>query len=46
MVSQSSAKDQIYDTVHYATLNAICVAQRASKDLKKTVEDKIRSQSE
>jgi hypothetical protein len=46
MAQQSNAKDQFYSTVHYKTLNLICVAQRASKLKTKHVEDRVRSQNE
>jgi hypothetical protein len=35
VVPQSSAKYQFYFTVYYITLNPKCLAQRASKNLKK-----------
>jgi hypothetical protein len=32
---QSGAKEQVYCTVYYITLNSNCEVQRASKNLKK-----------
>ncbi len=43
---KSSAKDQFYFSVYYLTLNSNCEVQRASKNLKKIVEDRVRSQNE
>ncbi len=43
MVPQSGAKDQLYCTVYYITLNSNCEAQGVSKNLKK-IEDRVRSQ--
>jgi hypothetical protein len=40
----SGAKQKFYCTVYYITLNSNCKAQRASKNLKKIVEDRVRSQ--
>jgi hypothetical protein len=40
---QSGAKEKKYCIVYYITLNANCEAQRASKNLKKNVEDRVRS---
>ena len=37
---QSGAKQIFYCTVYYITLNSNCEAQRASKNLKKNVEDR------
>ncbi len=45
MVPQLGAKDQFYGIIYYITLNSNCEAQRASKNLKKIVEDRIRSQN-
>jgi hypothetical protein len=42
---QSGAIEQLYCTVYYVTLYSICEAQRASKNLKKIVEDRGRSQN-
>jgi hypothetical protein len=39
---QSVAKDQFYCTVYYITLNSNC---EVSKNLKKVVEDRVRSQN-
>jgi hypothetical protein len=44
-VAQSGAKDQFYYTVYYITLNSKCEAQGVSKNLKTTVEDRVRSQN-
>jgi hypothetical protein len=44
VVPQSGAKKMFYFTVYYITLNSSCEAQRASKNLKKMVEDGVRSQ--
>jgi hypothetical protein len=41
---QSGAKQKFLCTVHYITLNSNCKSQRASKNLKKIAEDKVRSQ--
>jgi hypothetical protein len=41
---QSGAKQIFYCTVYYITLNSNYEAQRASKNLKKIVEDKVGSQ--
>jgi hypothetical protein len=41
---QSGAKQIFYSTVFYITLNLNFKAQRASKNLKKVVEDRVRSQ--
>jgi hypothetical protein len=41
MVPQSGAKDQFYCNVCYKNLNQNCEAQRASKNLKNIVEDKV-----
>jgi hypothetical protein len=38
---QSGAKQFFYCTVYYITLNSNCEAQRASKNLKKIVEDRV-----
>jgi hypothetical protein len=43
VVPQSGAKDQLYCTVYYITLNSNCEAQGVSKNLKK-IEDRVRSQ--
>ncbi len=37
-------KQNFYCTVYYVTLNSNCEAQRASKNLKKLEEDRVRSQ--
>jgi hypothetical protein len=37
---QSGAKDELYCTVYYQTLNSNCEAQGVSKNLKKIVEEK------
>ncbi len=37
-------KQNFYCTVYYITLNSNCEAQRASKNLKKIVEDRVGSQ--
>jgi hypothetical protein len=37
---QSGAKQYFYCSVYYITLNSNCEAQRASKNLKKVVEDR------
>jgi hypothetical protein len=42
---QSSAKEIFYFTVFYITLNSNCDAQKASKNLKKIVEDRVISQN-
>jgi len=42
---QSGAKEKIYFTVYYITLNLNCEAQRVSKYLGKNVEYKVRSQN-
>ncbi len=39
MVPQSGTKQNFYCTVYYITLKSNCEAQRASKNLKKIVED-------
>ena len=41
---QSGAKQIFYCTVYYITLNSNCEAQRASKNLKKIVVDRVGSQ--
>jgi hypothetical protein len=41
---QSGAKQNFYCNVCYLALNSNCEAQRASKNLKKIVEDRVRSQ--
>jgi hypothetical protein len=38
---QSGAKQIFYCTVYYITLNSNCEAQRASKKLKKIVDDRV-----
>jgi hypothetical protein len=43
---QSGAKQNFYCTVYYITLNSNGVAQRAFKNLKQIVEDRVRSQNE
>jgi hypothetical protein len=43
VVLQSGAK-HFFSTVYYKTLNSNCEAQRASKNLKETVEDRVGSQ--
>ncbi len=45
MAPQSGAKDQFYCTVYNITLNPNCKAQGVSKNLKKNVEDRVRSLS-
>jgi hypothetical protein len=40
VVPQSGAKDQLYCTVYYITLNSNCEAQGMSKNLKQNVEAK------
>jgi hypothetical protein len=42
---QSGAKEIFNCTVYYITLNSNCEAQRASKNLKKNVEARVRSQN-
>jgi len=37
-------KQNVYYPVYYITLNSICEAQRASKNLKKIVKDRVGSQ--
>jgi hypothetical protein len=44
VVPQSGAKQNFYCTVYYITLILNCEAQRAYKNLKKIVEDKVRNQ--
>ena len=44
VVPQSGAKQIFYCTVYYITLNSNCEAQKASKNLKKIVEDRVGSQ--
>ncbi len=39
-----NCKQKFYCTVYYITLNSNCEAQRASKNLKKIVEDRVGSQ--
>jgi hypothetical protein len=39
---QSCAKENFYCTVYYITLYSNCEAQRASKNLKKIVKDRVR----
>jgi hypothetical protein len=41
VVPQSGAKDQLYCTVYYITLNSKFEAQGLSKNLKKNVEDRV-----
>ncbi len=41
---QSGAKQICYCTIYYITLSSNCEAQRASKNLKKIVEDRVKSQ--
>jgi hypothetical protein len=41
---QSGAKQSFYCTIYYITLNSSCEAQGASKNLKKIVEERVRSQ--
>jgi len=43
VVPQSGAKDLFYCTVYYITLVSNCESQRASKNLIKFVEDRVRS---
>jgi hypothetical protein len=45
VVPQSGAKEQFDHTVYFITLYPNCEAQRASKNLEKNVEDRIRSQN-
>jgi hypothetical protein len=44
VVPLSGAKKNFYCTVYYITLKSNCEAQRASKNLKKIVEDRVRHQ--
>ncbi len=44
VVPQSGEKQIFYCTVYYITLNSNCEAQRSSKNSKKIVEDRVRSQ--
>jgi hypothetical protein len=44
VVPLSGAKQIFYCTVSYITLNSNCEAQRASKNLKKIVVDRVGSQ--
>jgi hypothetical protein len=44
VVPQSGAKKVFYSTVYYITLNANCETQRATKNFKKVVEDRVISQ--
>ena len=44
VASLSGAKQFFYGTVYYTTLNSNCEAQRASKNLKKIVVDRVGSQ--
>jgi hypothetical protein len=41
---QSGAKQIFYFSFYYITLHSSCEAQRASKNLIKIVEDRVRSQ--
>jgi hypothetical protein len=43
MAPQSDSEEQFYCTVYHITLNSNCEAHRASKKLKRIVEDKVRS---
>ncbi len=45
VVPQSGAKDQFYRTVYYITLYSNCKARGVSKNFKKIVEDRVRSQN-
>ncbi len=45
VVPQSGAKDQFYRTVYYIILYSNCKARGVSKNLKKIVEDRVRSQN-
>jgi hypothetical protein len=45
VVQLSGAKEQMYFTVYYMTLNSNCAAQRASKNLK-NVEDRVSGQNQ
>jgi hypothetical protein len=42
---QSGAKESFYCTVYNITLNSNCEAQRASKNLKTIVENRVRGQN-
>jgi hypothetical protein len=42
---QSGTKDQFYCTVYYITFNSNCEAQGVSRNLKKNVQDRVRSQN-
>jgi hypothetical protein len=42
---KSGAKEKKYCFVYYIILNSKCEAQRASKNLKEIVEDRVRSQN-
>jgi hypothetical protein len=44
-VPQSGAKEQFYGSVYRIALNSNCEAQRASRILKKIVEDRVRGQN-
>jgi hypothetical protein len=44
VVPQSGAKQSFYCTVNYITLNSACEAEKASKHLKRIVEDRVGSQ--
>jgi hypothetical protein len=44
MAPQSGAKQFFYCSGYYITLNSNCKAQRGSKNLKKIVEGRVRSQ--
>ncbi len=46
MAPLSGAKQIFYCTVYYITLNSNCEAQRASKNLKKIVVDRVSSQKQ
>jgi hypothetical protein len=46
VVPLSGAKQIFYCTVYYITLNSNCEAQRASKNLKKIVVDRVGSQKQ
>jgi hypothetical protein len=43
LAPQSGAKAKFYFTVYHITLNSNCEAQRGAKNLKKNVEDRVRS---
>jgi hypothetical protein len=45
VVPQSGAKQNFYSTIYYINLNSKGEAQRASKNLIKNAEDRVRSQN-